>query len=234
MFSEWPGDESLRIAAEPDVVVGLDESLPLDSYIQAVFFRDRIVIARMSREILILDGAGGLLSRHGRRGKGPGENSVLFKTSVPGFRGDGAVGPMEIRQPAGYGTARLSDGAVVFEGTRPGVEDWAAREVDGDGGLTRGGLELIFGRTAVSAASDRYAYLATTDSMTVTRYDEAGDRGHEGWRRRKQALKAQVTEVELIRRRATRSCIARLAPHPDRLAPPPRRRNDRTQEEPRG
>ena len=29
LFSAWPGDESLRIAAEPSAVVGSDESLPL-------------------------------------------------------------------------------------------------------------------------------------------------------------------------------------------------------------
>ena len=37
-----------------------------------------------------------------------------------------------------------------------------------------GGEPVIFGRTAVSAVTDRYAYLATTDSITITRYDEAG------------------------------------------------------------
>ena len=33
---------------------------------------------------------------------------------------------------------------------------------------------MIFGRAAVSAVTDRYAYLADTDSITITRYDEAG------------------------------------------------------------
>ena len=37
-----------------------------------------------------------------------------------------------------------------------------------------GGPPVIFGLTAVSAVTDRYAYLATTDSITITRYDEAG------------------------------------------------------------
>ena len=74
LFSAWPGDESLQIAGAPSVVVGLDESLPLDGSIGAVFFGDGIAIAnRISREVLILDAAGGLLSRHGRRGEGPGE-----------------------------------------------------------------------------------------------------------------------------------------------------------------
>ena len=30
LFAPWPGDESFRIAAEPSLVVGSDESLPLD------------------------------------------------------------------------------------------------------------------------------------------------------------------------------------------------------------
>ena len=83
---------------------------------------------------------------------------------------------MEIRQPVTYEIVRLSDGEVVFEDTRPGVEQWAARESDSDGtgGYRHGGLPVIFGRTAVSAVTDRYAYLATTDSIWITLYDEAG------------------------------------------------------------
>lgn len=74
LFAPWPGDESFRLASEPSVVVGLDESLPLDGSIGAVFFGDGIAIAnRLSREVLILDAAGELRSRHGRRGEGPGD-----------------------------------------------------------------------------------------------------------------------------------------------------------------
>ena len=226
LFSPWPGDESFRLAAEPSVVVGLDESLPLDGSVGAVFFGGGIAIAnRLSREVLILDAAGGLVSRQGRRGEGPGEytnlsiarhadglitwdsnqfrltlldasggyvgdtrlrrrgervtmvgafgNSVLLEISERGFPGPGAVGPLEMRRPVGYEIVRLSDGEVVFEGTRPGEEEWAASEVR-DGGRTYGGLPVIFGRTAASGVTDRYAYLATTDSITITRLDEAG------------------------------------------------------------
>ncbi len=247
LFSPWPGDESLRIAAGPSLVVGLDESLPLDVVSGAVFFGDGIAIANsLSREVLILDAAGRLLSRHGRFGDGPGEyknlagiarhadglitwdgnhfrvtrldssgahigetrlrprrgrsrivgvfgNSVLLEFSERGFPGSTAVRPMEIRLPVAYEIARLSDGEVVFEGTRPGEEQWAAREVT-DGGRRHGGLPVIFGRTAVSAVTDHYAWLATTDSITITRYDEAGtavdvafeqprERAEAGWER---------------------------------------------------
>ena len=228
LFSAWSGDESLRIAAEPSLVVGSDESLPLTVGSGAVFFGDGIAIAnRLSREVLILDAAGRLLSRQGRRGEGPGEyvnltgiarradglitwdsnqfrvtlldasgghvgettlrprrgssrivgafgNSVLLETSERGFPGPAPVGPMEIRQQVAYEIVRLSDGEVVFEGTRSGEEEWAAREVIPDGGYRHGGSPAIFGRTAVSAVTDRYAYLATTDSITITRYDKAG------------------------------------------------------------
>ena len=233
LFSTWPGDESFQLAAEPSLVVGLDESLPLDGSIGAVFFGDGIAVAnRMSREVLILDTAGGLIARHGRRGEGPGEytnlsgiarhadglitwdsnrfrltlldpfggyvgetkvnpnamsvsssrivmmvgafgNSVLLETVEMGFPGPKAARPMEVRQPVAYEIVRLSDGEVLFEGTRPGEEKWAARESDGAGGYKHGGPPVIFGRTAVSAVTDRYAYLATTDSITITRYDEA-------------------------------------------------------------
>ena len=230
LFSPWPGDESLQIAAEPSLVVGSDESLPLGRVSGAVFFGDGIAIADlMSYEVLILDAAGRLLSRHGRKGEGPGDymnlaaiarhadglitwdasylfrvtrldasggyvgetrfrplgyemsrivgafgNSVLLEISQMGFRGSGAVGPMEIRQPVDYEIVRLSDGEVVFEGSRPGEEQWASREYNSTGRLVDGGTPVIFGRTAVSAVTDRYAYLADTDSITITRYDEAG------------------------------------------------------------
>ena len=229
LFSPWPGDESLQIAAEPSLVVGSDESLPLGRVSGAVFFGDGIAIAdAMSYEVLILDAAGRLLSRHGRQGEGPGDhmnlagiarhadglitsdayhfrvtrldasggyvgetklkphgyerieivgafgNSVMHEIWQSGFPGTGAVGPMEIRLPVAYEIARLSDGEVVFEDTLPGEEKWGARESDGVGGYVHGGQPVIFGRTAVSAVTDRYAYLATTDSITITRYDEAG------------------------------------------------------------
>ena len=229
LFARWPGDESFRIAAEPSLVVGLDESLPLGGVSGAVFFGDGIAIAdNQSHEVLILDAAGRLLSRQGRNGEGPGEyrnlagiarhaeglitwdaysfrvtrldatgeyagetrlsplgrersrivgafgNRVLHEISQRGFPGSEAVGPMEIRQPVAYEIARLSDGEVVFEDTRPGLEKWAARESDGAGGYRHGGPGVIFARTAVSAVTDRYAYLATTDSITITRYDETG------------------------------------------------------------
>ena len=232
LFAAWPGDQSFRLAAEPSLVVGLDESLPLGGTWApgAVFFGDGIAIAdAQSDEVLILDGAGRLLSRHGRNGDGPGEyrflagiarhadglltwdanhfrltqldasggyvgetslrgrrggsrivgafgNSVLFEFWRRGFPGDGSVGPMEIRLPVTYEIVRLSDGEIVFEGTRPGEEQWAAREVTDDG-QRDGGLPVIFGRTAVAAVTDNYAYLATTDSLTITRYDEAGTTG---------------------------------------------------------
>ena len=229
MFSTWPGDESFRIAAEPSLVVGLDESLPLGRVSGAVFFGEGIAIADgQAYEVLILDAAGRLLARHGRHGEGPGEyknlagiarhadglitwdayhfrvtlldasggyvdgtklrplgreksrivgvlgNSVLHEISQRGFPGTGAVEPMEIRLPVAYEIARLSDGEVVFVDTLPGEEKWGARESDGAGGYKHGGPPVIFGRTAVSAVTDRYAYLATTDSITITRYDEAG------------------------------------------------------------
>ena len=231
LFSEWPGDESWRIAAKPSLVVGLDESLPLGRVSGAVFFGGGIAVADvMSHEVLILDAAGRMLSRHGRKGEGPGEymnlnsiarhadglvtsdafhlritrldasggyigvtkfeppglyqmsrivgafgNGVLLEISETGWRGRSPAGPMEIRQPVTYRIVRLSDGEIVFEGTRPGEEQWALREVYNDAGnMIHGVRSVIFGRTAVSAVTDRYAYLADTDSITITRYDEAG------------------------------------------------------------
>ncbi|MDE2975481.1 MAG: 6-bladed beta-propeller [Gemmatimonadota bacterium] len=230
LFSGWSGDESFRIAAEPSLVAGSDESLPLGRVSGAVFFGDGIAIADLqSYEVLVLDAAGRLLYRQGRRGEGPGEyvylagiarhadglvtsdayhmrvtrldasgryigqtkhrsyayqmprivgafgNGVLLESSERGWRGSSPAGPMEIRQPVTYEIVRLSDGEVVFEGTLPGQEQWALREVYNDAGnMAYCGESVVFGRTAVSAVTDRYAYLADTDSITITRYDEAG------------------------------------------------------------
>ena len=85
----YTSDESYRIAAEPSVVVGSDESLPLGRVSGAVFFGDGIAIADvMSHEVLILDAAGQLLSRHGRKGEGPGDYMNLNSIAR---HGDGLV-----------------------------------------------------------------------------------------------------------------------------------------------
>lgn len=220
-----PEGESLRLAKEPILVVGLDESLPLDRVRGAVFFGDGIAIANSgSSEILIVDSAGRLVSRRGGKGDGPGEyryldsfarhkdgliafdgwhlrltvldssgeyvsgtkisppawvntsivgafgNSALFQFVARGFRGEGDVGPLEARPEVGFAIVRLADGVVTFESTRPGEEQWGQRR-----GRTHGGLPVIFGRRAVSAVTDRRAYLATTDSLTLTEYDETGN-----------------------------------------------------------
>ena len=74
LFSAWPGDESFRVAAEPSLVVGADEALPLGRVTGAVFFGEGIAIADVQAyEVLVLDAAGRLLSRHGRKGEGPGD-----------------------------------------------------------------------------------------------------------------------------------------------------------------
>ena len=103
-------------------------------------------------------------------------NSVLLESWHPGYMGPSPHGPMEIRQPVAYDIVRLSDGEVAFEGTRPGQEQWGLTEIyDDAGNLASCNQLVIFGRTAVSAVTDRYAYLADTDSLTITRYDEAGN-----------------------------------------------------------
>ena len=103
-------------------------------------------------------------------------NSVLLEISEMGWWGNRLpAGPMEIRRPVTYRIVRLSDGEIVFEGTRPGQEQWALREVYNDAGnLASSWQPVVFGRTAVSAVTNRYAYLADTDSITITRYDAAG------------------------------------------------------------
>ena len=89
LFSAWPGDESFRIAAEPDLVVGSHGSLPLGMVSGAVFFGDGIAIADVhAHALLVLDAAGRLIYRQGREGEGPGEYAYLAGIAR---HGDGLV-----------------------------------------------------------------------------------------------------------------------------------------------
>ena len=113
-FSPWPGDGSLRIAAEPSLVVGSDESLPLARVSGAVFFGDGIAIAdRGSREVLILDATGRLLA-----GRWPGHLEVCTNLSgevpvdlvVPGNRRNPFRDPVDVE---GVVPALTQEGAPV-------------------------------------------------------------------------------------------------------------------------
>ena len=257
LFSAWPGDESFRVAAEPSLVVGADESLPLGRVTGAVFFGEGIAIADVQAyEVLVLDGAGRLLYRQGGQGEGPGEyvylngiarhadglvtsdtyhmrltridasgryigqtkhgwhayhmsrtvggfgSSALVETWAPGWPGSSPAGPMEVRQPVTYEIVRLSDGEIVFEGTRPGEEQWALRWVRDDGNLSSSWQPVVFGRTAVSAVTNRYAYLADTDSITITRYDDAGVAEEFSLEQPRESAKAEWVRLVIDTRRA--------------------------------
>lgn len=224
-----PTDETLRLPGEPIVAVGLDDSLPLHRVTGAVFFGDGFAIANGGyNEVLMLDSSGRAISRHGRRGNGPGEfinlagvvrhrdglvtwdayhrrlerldangqyvegtsvsvptppwtvtgivgafgNSVLLESTPWGFRGEGALGPLEVRQKVQFAVVRLSDGHVSFSTLVQGEEEWAQRNDTGE--RMNGGLPVIFGRRAVAAVTERRAYLADTDSLAFTGYDERG------------------------------------------------------------
>ena len=114
LFSPWPGDESFRIAAEPSLVVGSDESLPLARVSGAVFFGDGIAIADgQSYEVLILDAAGRLLA-----GRWPGHLEVCTNLSgevpvdlvVPGNRRNPFRDPVDVE---GVVPALTQEGAPV-------------------------------------------------------------------------------------------------------------------------
>ncbi len=63
-----------RLANEPDVVVGLGEDLPLHWVRGAVFLGQNIAIANNgTKEVIVVDGQGQVVSRHGGDGLGPGE-----------------------------------------------------------------------------------------------------------------------------------------------------------------
>jgi hypothetical protein len=97
-------------------------------------------------------------------------NGVLLRADPLGFMGDGPVGPMEVRQDVHFVIADASTGEVTFRTSLPGQEQWAAR-ID----RSHGGPPVSFGRTVASAVTESGIYLADTDSLAFTRYDEAGN-----------------------------------------------------------
>jgi hypothetical protein len=81
-----------------------------------------------------------------------------------------------VRTDVEYAIINLRDGTATFATSLPGEEQWVAREENESGLMTHGGLPVIFGRRAVAAVTDDRAYLATTDSLILTGYDEMGSR----------------------------------------------------------
>lgn len=67
----------LRLADAPSLVVGRDDSLPLDRVHGGVFFHRGVAIIN-GNEILVFDGDGRLVSRQGQTGEGPGDYKSLF------------------------------------------------------------------------------------------------------------------------------------------------------------
>lgn len=148
-------------------------------------YRDGLVAwdAQLLR-LSILDAEGGYLSstsvqlRAGttvsRRLVGAVGSNVLFHSSEDGYPGEGAVGPLEVRQDEEFAIVRPSDGRIISEITLPGQEQWVQR-LERSKGATQGGPPIIFGRDAVAAVVGERAYLGTTDSLALAIYDEDGN-----------------------------------------------------------
>lgn len=97
-------------------------------------------------------------------------DNALVQHQTMGYPGVGAEGPREVRLPIVFEAYDLRDGELTLRTSRPGEEQWAARTDD----HIHGGLPIIFGRTAVAAATSQAAYIATTDSLVLTEFDGTG------------------------------------------------------------
>lgn len=102
-------------------------------------------------------------------------DNVLFHWADPGFSGEGAVGPREVRLDEEFRIVRASDGEVIREITLAGLEKWVRRKARVNGSFSHGGPGIIFGRAAVAAVIGGRAYLGTTDSLALTVYDRDGN-----------------------------------------------------------
>ncbi len=103
---------------------------------------------------------------------GATEDIALLEYAPLGFAGEGAVGPMEVRQEVEFIFIRLSDGEIAWRVSMPGEEQWAARSDTGD--RENGGVPIVFGRRPVAAVAGGKAYLADTDSLRLRSFDGSG------------------------------------------------------------
>lgn len=87
-----------------------------------------------------------------------------------GFPGEGPVGPTEAKRDMAFFIVDLRDGSMGLEASLPGSEVLGKRE-----DTWHGSMPVLFGRRAVAAVAHGHAYLAVTDSMVLTRYDDSGD-----------------------------------------------------------
>lgn len=172
--------------------------------------------AGLSR-LSLLDSAGEYLSSAIVRARsnttlvGAFGGNVLFQWSDPGFSGEGTVGPLEIRLETEFMVVRPGDGEIVRTITLPGLEKWAQRTGRAGGSYSHGGPAIIFGRDGVGAVTRRRAYLGTTDSLTLTAYDEDGTATTLSMRN--SAVRAQPEWVGLVRD-SLREAIAARGPSP--------------------
>jgi hypothetical protein len=96
---------------------------------------------------------------------------VLLEFSRPGFEGEGESEPEVLRGDIRYLIVRVPDGEIMLDTVVPGPERWSARRE-----RIEGGMPVIFTRWPVAAVAHDRAFVGTTDSGTLARYDDSGRR----------------------------------------------------------
>jgi hypothetical protein len=96
-------------------------------------------------------------------------SSLLLEVSRPGFEEEGVTEPEVLRSDVRYEIIRVSDGEIVWDTLVPGPERWSVQR-----GTMKAGKPVIFGRGPVAAVAHDRAYVGTTDSGTLARYDDSG------------------------------------------------------------
>jgi hypothetical protein len=97
-------------------------------------------------------------------------NNLLLEISRPGFEEEGVTEPRVIRSDRRYAIIRVSDGEILLDTLIAGPERWSIQR-----GTLRAGLPVIFTRSPVAAVAHDRAYVGTTDSGTLARYDDRGN-----------------------------------------------------------
>jgi hypothetical protein len=97
-------------------------------------------------------------------------NSLLLEFWQPGFEEEDVTEPMVLETYVRYRIIQVSDGEIMLDTLVPGPERWSVLR-----GSMQGGRPVIFARWPVAAVAHDRAYIGTTDSGTLVRYDDGGN-----------------------------------------------------------
>lgn len=97
-------------------------------------------------------------------------SSLLLEAWQPGFEEEGVTELRVLGTEVRYEIIRVSDGEIMLDTLVPGPDRWSVQR-----GTMRAGRPLIFARWPAAAVAHDRAYIGTTASGTLVRYDDSGN-----------------------------------------------------------